>query len=107
MRRLLTALTALMLATAAAGCVDESTVDTTDTSEALTWADTSSRPSFALWKSSDAQFRFRLVDAKGALLLTSEVYSSRTAALTGLLSVSAAPPPRATRSSRPPTAARS
>ncbi len=86
MRRLLTALTVLMLATAATGCADEPTIDA-DVTEALTWSDTTSRPSFSLWKSSDAQFRFRLVDAKGALLLTSEGYASRTAALTGLLSV--------------------
>lgn len=88
MRRLLNALAVLLIATAATGCADAPTVDVdADTSEALTWADTASRPSFALWKSSDAQFRFRLVDAKGALLLTSEGYASRTAALTGLLSV--------------------
>ena len=88
MSRLLTALTAVLLATAAA-CVDApvDTVDVTEATEALSWSDTSSRPSFELWKSGDGQYRFHLADARGATLVTSQGYGSRTAALTGLLSV--------------------
>lgn len=40
-----------------------------------------------LWKSSDGQFRFRVVSGNGRILLSSEGYSSRTAALNGVLSV--------------------
>ncbi|MEZ4398817.1 MAG: YegP family protein [Kofleriaceae bacterium] len=84
MTRLLTVFTALLLATTAA-CVDAPTVD--EVAAAATWSDTSTRPSFDLWKSTDGQHRFHLKDADGAILVTSEGYSSRTAALGGLLSV--------------------
>lgn len=82
--RLFAGLLSVLLATTAA-CV-EAPVDGTDEAS-LTWSDTSSRASFSLWKSGDGQFRFHLVDAKATILLTSEGYSSRTAALGGLLSV--------------------
>ncbi|MBK9035212.1 MAG: YegP family protein [Myxococcales bacterium] len=86
MRRLLTTLTAVLLATATAACVD-APVDTSEVSEAASWGDTSIRPSFELWKSSDSQFRFHMLDSRGEILVTSQGYSARTAALTGLLSV--------------------
>lgn len=84
-RRLLTLLTALLLASTVAACTDTPALD--DIAESATWADTTTRPSFALWKSADGQFRFRLVDAKAAILATSEGYTSRLGALNGLLSV--------------------
>lgn len=40
-----------------------------------------------LWKSSDGQFRFRVVAGNGRILLSSEGYTSRTGALNGVLSV--------------------
>lgn len=87
MRRLLTALTAVLLATATAACVEAPVDDTAEQTDALSWADTTARPSFSLWKGADGQHRFHLRTAKGAVLVTSEGYSARTAALTGLLSV--------------------
>jgi uncharacterized protein YegP (UPF0339 family) len=83
--RLLPALLAVLLASTAA-CV-EAPAEGVAEPAALSWSDTSSRASFSLWKSSDSQFRFRLVDADGVILLTSEGYTARTGALTGLVSV--------------------
>ena len=42
---------------------------------------------FTLWQSTDGQWRFNLKSGNGATLLTSEAYSSRTAAINGMLSV--------------------
>lgn len=41
----------------------------------------------ALWKSSDAQWRFHVISGNGRTLLTSEGYTTRTGALGGALSV--------------------
>jgi len=40
-----------------------------------------------LWKSTDSQWRFRVVSGNGRTLLSSEGYTSRTGALNGVLSV--------------------
>lgn len=42
---------------------------------------------FNLWQSTDGQWRFNLKSGNGATLLTSEGYSSRTAAINGVLSM--------------------
>lgn len=42
---------------------------------------------FSLWQSTDGQWRFNLKSGNGATLLSSEGYSSRTAAINGILSV--------------------
>lgn len=42
---------------------------------------------FTLWQSTDGQWRFNLKSGNGATLLTSEAYSSRTAAINGVLSM--------------------
>ncbi|MBA3817935.1 MAG: YegP family protein [Deltaproteobacteria bacterium] len=42
---------------------------------------------FSLWQSTDGQWRFNLKSGNGATLLTSEGYTTRTAAITGVLSV--------------------
>jgi len=42
---------------------------------------------FTLWQSTDGQWRFNLKSGNGAVLLTSEGYATRTAAVSGILSV--------------------
>jgi uncharacterized protein YegP (UPF0339 family) len=69
---------ALALATSPA-CVD----DTTDTDA----GDLAAQPHFDLWQDTTSAYRFHLRAANGQILVTSEGYSSRTAALGGLLSV--------------------
>src|SRR4051812_7449684 len=77
---LVLALTAA-LATACAG-VEEDSVDTsTDTSAVA------ARPKVDLWTDAGGQFHFHLKATNDAVLVTSQSYSSRTAALNGMLSV--------------------
>lgn len=83
-------LTSLLLAAPLAplaACAVEDDVTTSTTEGAASWSDLSARPSFELWKGSDGQFRFHLVDASADVLVTSEGYGSRASALNGLLSV--------------------
>lgn len=42
---------------------------------------------FNLWQSTDGQWRFNLKSGNGAVLLTSEAYTSRTGAINGILSM--------------------
>lgn len=87
--RIASLLAALCLASAAAACAVEDTTDTTDlgTSEEHLWGDLSTRPSFELWKDEAGQFRFQLLAPSQEVVLSSQGYSNRTNALTGLLSV--------------------
>ncbi len=85
--RIVSILSALLLTSAAAACASEDDLVDTTSIEENSWGDLSSRPSFELWKSTDGQFRFHLALASQEILVTSQGYNSRTAALTGLLSV--------------------
>lgn len=67
---------------AAVGCA---TSETDDVSEAD--GEAAGAGKFTLWQSTDGQWRFNLKSGNGATLLTSEAYSSRTAAINGVLSV--------------------
>jgi hypothetical protein len=88
--RFVAILSALTLASAAAACAtEEDILDSEDITsiEENSWGDLSSRPSVELWKSTDGQFRFHLLEKTQEVVFTSQGYSSRTSALNGLLSV--------------------
>jgi uncharacterized protein YegP (UPF0339 family) len=85
--RIVTFLSAILLASSAVACTTEDGLDDVTSIEANSWGDLSSRPSFELWKSSDGQFRFHLLDADQEVLVVSQGYGNRTNALGGLLSV--------------------
>jgi hypothetical protein len=80
---LLTALVLSISSLAAVGCATTGAED--DLS--LTEDEASLAGKFTLWQSTDSQWRFNLKSGNGAILLTSEGYSSRTGAITGMLSV--------------------
>lgn len=83
--RKLSAFLALALAAAApmTGCaVDDGTDDSTSTS-----SEVAIRPTFDLYKDAGGAWRFNLLASNGEGLIASQGYSSRTAALNGLLSV--------------------
>jgi hypothetical protein len=83
MRRLHSLLTALVLSTATlAGCA----AGGSDDSIAQTDDESTLPGSFDLWQSTDG-WHFHLVAGNKRILLTSEAYTSRTAALGGVLSV--------------------
>ena len=88
--RFVAILSALTLASAVAACAtEEDILDSEDITsiEENSWGDLSSRPSVELWKGTDGQFRFHLVEKTQEVVFTSQGYSSRTGALNGLLSV--------------------
>ena len=88
--RFVAILSALTLASAVAACAtEEDILDSEDITsiEENSWGDLSSRPSVELWKGTDGQFRFHLVEKTQEVVFTSQGYSSRTNALNGLLSV--------------------
>jgi uncharacterized protein YegP (UPF0339 family) len=87
--RFVAILSALTLASAVAACASEDVLDSEDITsiEENSWGDLSSRPSVELWKSTDGQFRFHLLEKTQEIVFTSQGYSSRTGALNGLLSV--------------------
>jgi uncharacterized protein YegP (UPF0339 family) len=80
---ILALLLASTLATACATGAEDLADDTTSDSS----AEVAVRPRFELWKDAAGAFRFRLLAANSQTLVSSEAYSSRTAALNGLLSV--------------------
>ena len=64
----------------AVGCAADSGDDTSDTQD-----DATSAGKFDIWQATDGQWHFHLKSGNGGILLTSEAYSSRTAAITGVL----------------------
>lgn len=77
----LIALVSLLLS--GAGCIDAGHVTEVDqVSESATV-----RPRFELWQGSQGEFAFHLQAANGEILLYSQTYETRTAALNGLLAV--------------------
>jgi uncharacterized protein len=88
--RFVAILSAFTLAATAVACATtEDTLSDEDITsiEESSWGDLSSRPSVELWKGTDGQFRFHLLEKSQEIVFTSQGYSSRTNALTGLLSV--------------------
>lgn len=74
----------LALATAlATGCAAEADLDDAST----TSAEIATRPTFDLFEDAAGEYRFHLAASNGEILVSSEGYSSRTAALNGILSV--------------------
>lgn len=86
MRNARSVLVALVLAASSftTGCA---TSGSTDDGLAELDGEAASAGSFGLWQSTDGQFRFHLKAGNGSILLTSEGYTSRTAAIAGILSV--------------------
>lgn len=88
--RFVALLSAFALASVTAACAtEEDLLDSEDITsiESNSWGDLSSRPSVELWKGTDGQFRFHLLEKSQEIVFTSQGYSSRTSALNGLLSV--------------------
>ncbi len=88
--RFVALLSAFALTSVAAACATEDDLlDSEDITsiESNSWGDLSSRPSVELWKSTDGQFRFHLLEKSQEVVFTSQGYASRTNALNGLLSV--------------------
>ena len=79
--------TILALALTSALAVGCATVEEGDADSSTTTAEVAVRPSFDLWKDAAGKWRFELIASNGEGLLNSQGYSSRTAALGGLLSV--------------------
>jgi uncharacterized protein YegP (UPF0339 family) len=77
----------LVLALTSALAVGCATVEEGDADSSTTTAEVAVRPSFDLWKDAGGKWRFELIASNGEGLLNSQGYSSRTAALGGLLSV--------------------
>jgi len=74
-------LTVLVLSFSAACATVDSTTDTSaDEGDAATAG------KFDLWQATDGQWHFHLKSGNGAILLTSEAYTSRTGAINGVLS---------------------
>lgn len=82
MKRLLVSL-ALVLAPLSTGCAVDDGSDPTVSTDA---DEVAIRPTFDLWKASNG-YRFNFLASNGETLISSQAYSSRTAALGGLLSV--------------------
>jgi uncharacterized protein YegP (UPF0339 family) len=77
----------LALALSSALAVGCAAAEEGDTDDSTTTAEVVVRPSFDLWKDAGGKWRFELLASNGEGLLNSQGYSSRTAALGGLLSV--------------------
>jgi uncharacterized protein YegP (UPF0339 family) len=77
----LIAVLALSLSPVLVACTADNDDATSDSSD-----DSTAAGKFDLWQASDAQWHFHLKSGNGSILLTSEAYSSRTAAINGVLS---------------------
>lgn len=83
MRNFNSLLTALVLSCASlTGCATTGSDEYSQSEEEAAGAG-----KFTMWQSTDGQWRFNLKSGNGAVLLTSEGYSTRTAAINGMLSV--------------------
>jgi hypothetical protein len=72
------------LTLAVVACAGE---DIADDDAGSTSAEVGVRPRFELWQDGAGQYHFHLLAANSEVLVTSEAYTTRTGALTGLLSV--------------------
>lgn len=87
MRKLNSLITVVLLSlstTAAVGCATSDMTSGDDTS--VVDGDASAAGKFDLWQATDGQWHFHLKSGNGAILLTSEAYTSRTGAISGVLS---------------------
>lgn len=85
MRSFTSLVSALVLSTslfAAAGCATSGSED----SYGETQGEAASAGKVGVWQATDGQWHFHLKSGNGAILLTSEAYTSRTSALNGVLS---------------------
>jgi uncharacterized protein YegP (UPF0339 family) len=80
--RTLTSLLTVALLSLSTACA---TVDTSDDTSADE-GESAAAGKFDLWQASDAQWHFHLKSGNGAILLTSEAYTTRTGAINGALS---------------------
>ena len=88
MRKLNSLITVVLLSlstTAAVGCATSDLTSGDDTS--VVDGDASAAGKFDLWQATDGQWHFHLKSGNGAILLTSEAYTSRTGAIGGVLSM--------------------
>ncbi|MBA3391348.1 MAG: YegP family protein [Deltaproteobacteria bacterium] len=86
MRNLSSLITVVVLSLssfAAVGCATSGSEDEYSESE----GEASLAGKFTMWQSTDGQWRFNLKSGNGAVLLSSEAYTSRTGAINGILSV--------------------
>jgi uncharacterized protein YegP (UPF0339 family) len=72
----------LSSSTLVACAAEEPTIETSND-----WSELAGRPSFELWKGTDGNFRFHLMDETAEILVSSQGYVSRLGALNGLVSV--------------------
>ena len=79
---LITVLVLALAPTAFVGCASTGD-DMTDIDD----ADSTAAGKFDVWQATDGQWHFHLKSGNGAVLLTSEAYTSRTGAINGILSV--------------------
>jgi hypothetical protein len=82
MRQILFALVVSVASVSAVGCATSGDDGTVSSDE-----DVTAPGSFDLWQASDGQWHFRLVAGNHRILLTSEAYTTRLAAINGALSV--------------------
>ena len=85
MRNINSLITALVLSVstiAAVGCASTGADE-----EGLTEDEAAGAGKLSFWKATDGQWHFNLKSGNGAILLTSEAYTSRTGAINGALSV--------------------
>jgi uncharacterized protein len=82
MRSFSSILTALVLSLSAVACATTGTED--DYSDVAD--ESAGTGKFDLWQATDGQWHFHLKSGNGAVLLTSEAYTSRTGAINGILS---------------------
>lgn len=85
MRNIRSLVTALVLSVSTISAVGCATVGADEDSEIDGEAASAGKLSF--WQATDSQWHFNLKSGNGAILLTSEAYTSRTGAITGALSV--------------------
>jgi len=81
---LITVLALSFSTTAAVGCA---TIGADDDELASAEGETAGAGKVDLWQATDSQWHFHLKSGNGAILLTSEAYTSRTGAINGILSV--------------------
>ncbi len=81
--RTLTSLLTVAILSFSAACA---TVDTTGGDTSTDEGESAAAGKFDLWQATDGQWHFHLKSGNGAILLTSEAYTSRTGAINGALS---------------------
>jgi hypothetical protein len=86
MRNINSLITALVLSISTISAVGCATVGADDQDSTVD-GDSTAAGKLSFWQASDSQWHFNLKSGNGAILLTSEAYTSRTGAINGALSV--------------------